>query len=1317
MPVEETPVDQERIATAADFARALRTLRERAGLTIREVAKAAGTSVSTTGDYFSGRHLPLDRQQFARILVACGEDDPARIDWWQAALARVRRAPGRRGESPYRGLARFEQGDARWFFGREGVTELVSFLAEQQSDLPLMLVGASGAGKSSLLRAGVLPRLEEAGLAVTVVDPTTTGVPGLGRVVGELAARPAWGGQPGSPALIVDQFEAVFTLGHDEAERRALIAALCELARTHLVVLALRADYYSQAIRYPGLLRALQERHVVLGPMTAEQVRRAVTEPPKLARAGVEDGLAELVLADLAPLHAGQPHAGQPAPDSLSGTGEPTWEPADQAHEPGALPLLSHALLAAWEHSTGGVITVADYLASGGIRDAVTQSAERAYGGLTAEQQDLARRLLLRLVHVADDLPPSRASVPLAELRGPGIGNDDADTVLAVFVEQRMISVDADSAQLTHDALLTAWPRLRSWIEEDAEALRARRRITLGARAWTEAGREEAALWRGSQLAIAREWAADAARRSALPAQAREFVDASVAAGTASERLARRRTRRLRAIVVVLAALVVAVAGLTGYTSSLRTDAVNAEHAAVADGLAADSREVAFVADSDRGTDPALAGQLSLGAYAIARTPQATASLLDASGAPAAARIEDSPSVVQAVSVSPDHRLLVAAGADGSLKLWSVVFPGRPVLVATLLAADKADPLYTAAFSPDGSLIAAAGAAHVVRLWRVSGSDSGGAVPQVTPAGPALTGAGNTIYSVAFRPDGKVLAAGSADGTVRLWNVTNPAHARLTGRPLSVAPKGKGAPPFVQAVAFSPDGRSLAAGTSAGQVWLWDVSRAATPVPFRTEPLTGPLGGAAAFVAGLAFSPDGRTLAAASQDDKVWLWTVHPGTGTSAKKRGKAVPAGSLAGATNWVNTLAFSPDGASLAAGTSDASVLVYSLRTHAITATLAQPQPVTSVAWDGPTRIVNADANGTIALWKLPSPVLNVTSQTGAVAYSPDGKTLAVGGTSVQLWDTATHELLAAHALPSGAVVNAIAFSPGQAARPVIAVALSNGTVILLGGQTLRPLGPPVPVISGSGAAESVAFSPDGAVIVTGADDGTVRLIDVADPSHPRQLTSVPDSGSAVYTVAFAPDGTLVAAASIDDEVRLWQVTAAAGAGSPGTLTSAGPALGAMASYAIGLAFSPDSKTLAVGSADQTVHLWDVADAARPRALGAPLTGPAGYVWAAAFSPDGKTLAVGVTDGTVWLWNVANPARPVLIATLSGPADHVYSVAFAPSGDQLAASSYDGAVYVWDTSPAAARAAVCANLGQPISAAEWSSAAPGVPYQAPCA
>ncbi len=293
--------------------------------------------------------------------------------------------------------------------------------------MPLVLVGPSGAGKSSLLRAGLIPRLDG---PVVLVEPADVPLAALRTKVAVLHAT----GDAGRPAIIVDQLEAVFTQCQDEAERREFVTELCELAKTALVVLALRADFYEHALRYPGLAAALQARQVVLGPMTVEQVRRAITEPARLARLDVEEGLVGLLLRDLAPPEA-------------PGT--------QDAYEPGALPLLSHAMLATWEHSRGSTLTVAGYLASGGIRDALTRTAEAAYGSLSAEDQRLARRLFLRLVHVADDAPPIRAVVRLGELEAWG---DQTGFVLGRFVGERLITVDADTAQITHDALLTAWP-------------------------------------------------------------------------------------------------------------------------------------------------------------------------------------------------------------------------------------------------------------------------------------------------------------------------------------------------------------------------------------------------------------------------------------------------------------------------------------------------------------------------------------------------------------------------------------------------------------------------------------------------------------------------------------------------------------------------------------------------------------------------------------------------------------------------------------------------------------------------------------------
>jgi len=1288
--VADDSPDPDRIATQQDFGRELTALRKRAGLTVRQVARAAALPVSTAGDYFAGRHLPPDGrpEQLFGLLRACGETDPAVLARWMSALQQAKRPPGRRpggADAPYRGLARFEPEDSRWFFGREDVTDLLAALADEDKPLPLVLVGPSGAGKSSLLRAGLMPRLTgPAGLVepgdaplaalkarlaeLPTADGTAPGSAAAGdsaagdstagdSTAGDSAAGDSTAGDSTAgaarPAIIVDQLEAVFTQCQDEAERREFVTEICELAKTALVILALRADFYEHALRYPGLAAALQARQVVLGPMTVEQVRRAITEPARLARLDVEEGLVGLLLRDLAPPEA--------APSEEAGT--------QDAYEPGALPLLSHALLATWEHSRGGAITVADYLASGGIRDALTRTAEAAYGSLSAEEQHMARRLFLRLVHVADDAPATRATVRLSELEAWG---GETGPVLGRFVAERLITVDADTAQITHDALLAAWPRLRSWIDAGRENLLTRRRVAEGARAWQDAGRESAALWRGSQLAAARDWAADEDSSASPGTLASEFIAASIAAEQAHEHAERRRTRRLQRLVAALAALVVAVGALAGFAFQQRHEATTARDDA-------NSREMAVEAGQVRGQDAPLAAQLSVAAYDTAHTPQAAASLLESTGSPSAARLMDSAGVVQSISLNPDRTLLAAAAADGTLRLWDVASAGHPVPVGAPLEEASDSPLYATAFSPDGKILAAAGAGRTVELWDVS-----------RPGHPVrlsrLTGPANTIYSVAFSPDGKTLAAGSADDTVRLWNVSDPAHPAPLGKPLT------GAAGYIESVAFAPGGTVLAAGSADKTVRLWNVADPASP-----KPLGGPLTGPGSLVAGVAFSPEGNLLAAASQDHKLWLWRVSGG---------KATPDGTLTGAVNWVNAVAFSPDGTAVAAGTADASVLVWNVATRSLTATLPHPQPVTSLAWDGTGQLAAGDADGTVSLWALPTPVLLTGNAPSGVAYSPDGKTLAAGGLNVQLWDAARRTLLATRPLPAGTITNAITYSPGG---NLIAIARSDGTAALLDARTLAPVGNPFRVTA-TGNAESVAFSPDGKVLATGADDGTLRLWSLADPARPRQLASAHDSGTYVYTVVFAPDGRTIAVASTDNLTRLWDVA------DPARPLPLGKPLTGPASYAIGLAFSPGSGLLAVGSADKTVRLWNVRDPAHPVLVGAPLTGPTSYVWAVAFSPDGRTLAAGVTDGTVWLWNLAAPARPALIATLTGPAGHVYSVAYSPSGRVLAAASNDGTVHLWDTSPAAAKAAVCADAGQQLTRQEWATYIPGVTYHAPC-
>jgi WD40 repeat protein len=327
-----------------------------------------------------------------------------------------------------------------------------------------------------------------------------------------------------------------------------------------------------------------------------------------------------------------------------------------------------------------------------------------------------------------------------------------------------------------------------------------------------------------------------------------------------------------------------------------------------------------------------------------------------------------------------------------------------------------------------------------------------------------------------------------------------------------------------------------------------------------------------------------RGLLAASRDDKVWLWNVS--------RPAAARPDGVLTGATDWVNAVAFSPDGTQLAAGSSDGDALVWNLARRPLVASLPHPQPVTSLAWAG-RHLITGDADGVVRTWALPTPALLTGGPVNDLAYAPGGL-LAVASTDLQLW---RGRALIAAAGVGKTFVNAVA-----AHGDLLAAGYGDGRMQLwrITRTTLVPAGPPV---TGSvvGLSESVAFSPDGDLLAEGGDDGRVRLWDVSDPARPRLLAVADDAGiQFVFSVAFSPDGRLLAAASSSGLTQLWDVA--------GGLTRVGPALGQRGSYAYAAVFSPDGRLLAVGSADRTVRLWDTSTRAAVREVcataGQPLT-----------------------------------------------------------------------------------------------------------------
>jgi WD domain, G-beta repeat len=376
----------------------------------------------------------------------------------------VRRAktPDPVGVCPYPGLASFGPGEARWFFGRDELTaDLITRLDQRLTTGGIQIVVApSGAGKSSLLHAGLLPKLADGALdgsadwPVLTLTPTATPLTALAAHVAELngsnlatdppallaALRDRMGDE--RVVVVVDQFEELFTLCTDDQQRRAFIELLHDMAEAGvLVVLGVRADFYAACANYPVLRAALQDRQLVVGPMSEDELRQAIRNPAKAVGLDVEAGLVELLLRDLG-------------------------DTGTTGYAPGRLPLLAHALRTTWQQRHGHTLTVQGYQTTGGIHKAVATTAEDVYTDLDKTGQQMARTLFLRLVKIGDAGADTRRRIPRNELL-QGLDIDVASPVLNAFTHHRLLTQDQDTVEITHEALLTAWPRLTEWIGND----------------------------------------------------------------------------------------------------------------------------------------------------------------------------------------------------------------------------------------------------------------------------------------------------------------------------------------------------------------------------------------------------------------------------------------------------------------------------------------------------------------------------------------------------------------------------------------------------------------------------------------------------------------------------------------------------------------------------------------------------------------------------------------------------------------------------------------------------------------------------------
>jgi WD40 repeat protein/DNA-binding SARP family transcriptional activator len=1059
---------------------------------------------------------------------------------------------------PFKGLASYEVADASYFFGRERLlSELVARIVGARL---LGVVGPSGSGKSSVLRAGLLPALARGDLPGSEGWPQVLIRPGA-HPVQELAAGLADVDRNRRVVLAVDQFEETFTVCDDERERSVFISELVRAAQDpdgrYVVLLALRADHYGRCAAYSELASMLAASNVLVRSMQPDELRRAVERPARRAGLRIEPELVDALVADV-------------------------------EQEPGGLPLLSTALLELWQRRDGRRLSHSAYAQTGGVHGAVARLAEDAFAQLDEDQQDVARGVLMRLVGSADGDTIERRRVALHELEIER--NEDVARVVALLTDRRLLTVSAGSVELAHEALLREWPRLRGWIDEDHDGLRIQRGLSGAAEEWERLGRDDGALYRGTRLGEALEWRD--ARRPVLNKLERAFLAASDAA-LDRERVTRRRRTRLAGAASLTALLAVtAIAVAVVFTKR--------EHAVIG------SRDLARRADETVSSDPARALGLSLAALKRRDTEQAESAVRQATLANRMSAITliprsdaTKPAFAYTVVPSRDGRRLMTASEGGLVHLWSV--PGGKV--ESTIKGHKEAAL-SASFSPSGDRIATVGADGAVAIAERNGTGR-----QVLLTLPDK----DYGRSVEFSPDGRQLLVATGDGVVglvatgerparlrRLGAYGGRAKATFNSAGTKVASSSKdgariwsveGGQPIplahpprvaVNATSFSPDGRLVATAADDGIVRIWNASDGG---PVRDIPVAGvPVGS-------VRFSSDGRRIVTGAIDGVVRVSAVGGGP-----------PLNELRGTDGVVNDAAFISGSDQIASVGYDETLRIWS------------PQKVDQLAAGDdrtPSKQPSFSANGRVVVGYEDGDVRVWNSVTGAdtalprhhgdpteAMYSGDGRFIVSASLEgpVRLWDVERRQSLPVPSVDAKGEKDAVAIdSTGQ--RVAIAT-LDEDTVVQAPNGDHR-----VVLHARQGNVIALDFSVDGKHVVSGSEDGAVRTWNAANGILERKL----DAGGKVLDVAYSRDGKHVAAAGADGTVRIWALSG----GTPVRLYGHTGGVNTVA-------FNPAGDRLVSAGKDGTVRIWDTAGGV---AL-VVLQEYRGDATGAAFTADGKRV-----------------------------------------------------------------------------------------------
>jgi WD40 repeat protein/serine/threonine protein kinase len=1210
--------------------------------------------------------------------------EESEIDWANITLI-----------NPYKGLRAFEEADAADFFGRETlVNRLLERLAEDALYANfLAIVGPSGSGKSSVVSAGLIPATRRGTitqsdkwfilemvpgdnpthkLATTLLSVATQppdslydvlrgDIHSLNRILAEVIGD-------GTLMLFIDQFEEVFTMVENEADRahflKLLHAAVTDADSRLKLVVTLRADFYGHPLLYEGFGVLVQARTQVVLPLVAEEIERAITAPAHRVGLQVDTNLIAAIVSDV-------------------------------REEPGGLPLLQYALTEVFERRDGRSLTLSAYQDSGGVLGALARRAEDVYRDLTPEQQRVARQLFLRLVTLGEGTEDTRRRVHLAELRSMVSDKALIQPVLDVFGRYRLLTFDIEAGtreplvEVAHEAIIREWGRLREWLNASRAGVQLQRALTLAASDWAKADKDNSFLLRGTRLAQFEEWAAETDLQ--LTAEESGFLQASIRererqVTAEAERqaqkatLERRAYNRLRQLVSVMAIAVVVALGLFLVARDREQTAQTQEHIALRR-----LREIQLLSLSDSARrsleddDPELALALAYEANRDNDAPfQVRQMLYQAAYAPGTRVLFDQHSApILNVTFSPDGTL--AASSSGRINpldpiqghmttIWDTT-TGQVLQELTPEKGGHTDTIISAAFSPDGRLLASSSLDAVILLWDV----------QTGEIVRRLEGHNNWIGRVAFSPDGTQLISISGnflkpsmpflfmgtedDWTVRLWEVASGQEIRRMGD----AENQHTGP--LMSLDWSDDGQIVATGDAVGNIFVWEV---ATGKALWHYEMPGQ------WVNGLALTPDNKHLLAgvgtpsigesgSESDFDMLMWDLESNS-----------PPRHFDGHTNVVITVAVSPDGKTALSGSGDRTMRWWDLETGTqLRVFNGHKSWVFSVAFspDG-RRALSGSTDSTARIWDLYSgdEIRRFdqvhTDMVRAVDISRDGTLALSGGNDGQvlLWDVVTGHVIRKFG-DGHSSVNAVSFSPDE--QYAVSAHL-DGAVNLWDVATGQTMGH---FTGHTSTVLSVAFSSDGQYLLTGSGDmegdrrdadNTVRLWDVATGEELRRFEGCSDT---VWAVGFSSDDRLVFGASGhpvsdtgDNAVRIWdrvtgqQVRVFSGFEDKGS----------------GATFSPDDKTFVSVRDDGVMQWWDMATGKNIRSS----FGQVSEINTVIFTPDGQSLLTAAADGTIRLWDADTGEE---IYRYGDGQTIMWDVAITADGRTIISGDNSGRVWLW--------------------------------------